>query len=222
MFGALSASPKRTLAQPPGKHACGWWQCGACGVRKARGEFSAWRQHHRWKEAGTQMCNGCKALQFVCRFAARTNQRLARLRARAGQEQLRRFLVPGHGVDTDVVERRVTCPAPHQQNTTRAVTPTTPRDRTEVHDAATYVYARPLCDRPCHSLTRTGQVHHRKQCGNFFRVADGVVAGRVHSHKCPKCGAVVQSSKACGSIHVLHKTATGRACARQKWTVKPA
>ena len=60
----------------------GFWRCANCGDRQSRSHFRLWLGHHGAKTHGHQTCNRCIGLLVACRFAARTNFRLARLRAR--------------------------------------------------------------------------------------------------------------------------------------------
>ena len=61
-----------------------------------------------------------------------------------------------------------------------------------------YTYICPHCAKSVQSKVATGQIDHRRGdgCGHKFRVANGLLAGRTHTHTCPTCSAVVHSTKA--------------------------
>ena len=71
------------------------------------------------------------------------------------------------------------------------------------------------------STVQTGQVNHRRICGNRFYVRDGGVSmeTRQHRHKCPACGTAVWSARLSGRIRVTHSTPSGKPCSKKSWQV---
>ena len=94
----------------------GLWQCTTCNMRKELAQFSAWVAKRAAGQDGHQICNGCNTLRVACRYAGRTNHRLARLRARAEQGRLRAVLpalpsdATARGSDLDRRRRLVASP----------------------------------------------------------------------------------------------------------------
>ena len=62
-----------------------------------------------------------------------------------------------------------------------------------------FKYVCPHCKQPVSSTIRTGQVNHRRTCGNYFRVR--------YDYVCPACNGHVASNVATGQID--HRTVCG-------------
>ena len=70
-----------------------------------------------------------------------------------------------------------------------------------------FQYVCPHCDQSVTSTIRTGQVNHRRTCGNRFRVKDGRVLAQAYDYVCPACNGHVTSNVATGQIN--HRTVCG-------------
>ena len=72
---------------------------------------------------------------------------------------------------------------------------------------ATFYYTCPFCEATVSSSVRSGQVNHRRHCGNRFRVKDGCVAGKKRVYQCPFCAGEVSSNVMTGQIN--HRSVCG-------------
>ena len=70
-----------------------------------------------------------------------------------------------------------------------------------------FQYVCPHCDQSVTSTIRTGQVNHRRTCGDRFRVKDGRVLAQSYDYVCPACNGHVTSNVATGQIN--HRTVCG-------------
>ena len=70
-----------------------------------------------------------------------------------------------------------------------------------------YQYVCPFCKACVSSTVRTGQVNHRRVCGNFFAVREGKVAMKGYAYCCPWCKATVSSNVK--TERVDHRTVCG-------------
>ena len=64
-----------------------------------------------------------------------------------------------------------------------------------------FEYVCPACHQSVISSIRTGQVNHRRTCGNRFQVKDGVVAEKSVVYTCPCCKGLVNSHIKTGTIN---------------------
>ena len=64
-----------------------------------------------------------------------------------------------------------------------------------------FMYICPACNGQVESNIATGQVNHRKVCGNQFSVKDGVVLEKRFIYKCPFCTKNVTSNVRTGQIN---------------------
>ena len=81
-----------------------------------------------------------------------------------------------------------------------------------------FQYVCPHCNQSVGSTTRTGQVDHRRTCGNFFRVREGRPCAKQHDYVCPTCNGHVASNVATGQID--HRTVCGNQFSVQDRVVK--
>ena len=63
-----------------------------------------------------------------------------------------------------------------------------------------FAYVCPACHQSVISSIRTGQVDHRRTCGNQFQVNNGVVAKKSVVYTCPFCNGLVNSNVKTGQI----------------------
>ena len=70
-----------------------------------------------------------------------------------------------------------------------------------------FEYVCPHCKQSVSSTLRTGQVNHRRTCGNFFRVREGRPCAKQYDYVCPTCNGHVASNLATGQID--HRTVCG-------------
>ena len=63
-----------------------------------------------------------------------------------------------------------------------------------------FQYFCPACEKAVTSQIRTGQVDHRRACGNTFSVRDGQVAEKSYAYVCPACKGKVASNVKTGKI----------------------
>ena len=68
-------------------------------------------------------------------------------------------------------------------------------------------YICPHCSASVTSTVRTGQVNHRRQCGNRFRVEDGRIVAKAYVYVCPFCNGEILSNTKTGQID--HRTVCG-------------
>eukprot|EP00435_Cladocopium_sp_Y103_P000893 s2267_g1.t1 len=66
---------------------------------------------------------------------------------------------------------------------------------------ASLQYVSPACHLSVMSSIRTGQVDHRRACGNRFRVKDGCVVTKAYAYICPACNGQVESNIATGQVN---------------------
>ena len=64
-----------------------------------------------------------------------------------------------------------------------------------------FQYVCPACHQSVMSSIRTGQVNHRRTCGNRFRVKDGCVVTKAYAYICPACNGQVESNIATGQVN---------------------
>ena len=64
-----------------------------------------------------------------------------------------------------------------------------------------FAYVCPACHQSVISSIRTGQVDHRRTCGNQFQVNNGVVAQKCVVYTCPFCKGLVNSNVKTGKIN---------------------
>jgi len=76
----------------------------------------------------------------------------------------------------------------------------------------------PHCKQPVSSTIRTGQVNHRRTCGNYFRVREGRPCAKQYDYVCPACNGHVASNVATGQIN--HRTVCGNQFSVQDGVVK--
>ena len=81
-----------------------------------------------------------------------------------------------------------------------------------------FQYVRPHCKQPVNSTIRTGQVNHRRTCGNYFRVRDGRPCAKQYDYVCPACNGHVASNVATDQID--HRTVCGNQFSVQDGVVK--
>ena len=81
-----------------------------------------------------------------------------------------------------------------------------------------FQYVRPHCKQPVNSTIRTGQVNHRRTCGNYFRVRDGRPCAKQYDYVCPACNGHVASNVATDQID--HRTVCGNQFSGQDGVVK--
>ena len=70
-----------------------------------------------------------------------------------------------------------------------------------------YQYVCPACQKSVRSSIRTGQVNHRRACGNRFQVWDAQVVAKPYVYICPACKGNVASDVKTGQID--HRTVCG-------------
>ena len=84
-----------------------------------------------------------------------------------------------------------------------------------------FAYVCPACHQSVISSIRTGQVNHRRTCGNRFQVNNGVVATKSVVYTCPFCKGLVNSNvktrenqpSGCLWVQIFR---TGRRCRKEK------
>ena len=81
-----------------------------------------------------------------------------------------------------------------------------------------FQYVCPHCNQSVGSTIGTGQVDHRRTCGNFFRVREGRPCAKQHDYVCPTCNGHVASNVATGQID--HRTVCGNQFSFQDRVVK--
>ena len=73
--------------------------------------------------------------------------------------------------------------------------------------ALSFQYVCPACQKSLRSRIRTGEVDHRRACGNRFQVRDGQVVAKAYVYICPACKGNVVSDVKTGKID--HRTVCG-------------
>ena len=63
------------------------------------------------------------------------------------------------------------------------------------------LYTCPFCEAAVSSIVRSGQVDHRRHCGNRFQVKDGCVVAKKMVYQCPFCDGKVSSNVMSGQIN---------------------
>ena len=81
-----------------------------------------------------------------------------------------------------------------------------------------FQYMCPHCNQPVSSTIRTGQVDHRRTCGNSFPVREGRPCAKPYDYVCPACNGHVASNVATGQID--HRTVCGNKFSVQDGVVK--
>ena len=81
-----------------------------------------------------------------------------------------------------------------------------------------FQYVCPHCKQSVSSTLRTGQVNHRRTCGNFFRVREGRPCAKQYDYVCPTCNGHVASNVATGQRD--HRTVCGNQFSVQDGVVK--
>ena len=71
----------------------------------------------------------------------------------------------------------------------------------------TFHYTCPFCEAAVSSIVRSGQVNHRRHCGNRFQVKDGCVVTKTMVYQCPFCDGKVSSNVMTGKIN--HRSVCG-------------
>ena len=74
-------------------------------------------------------------------------------------------------------------------------------------EGKSFQYVCPACQKSVRSSIRTGQVDHRRACGNRFQVWDGQVVAKGYVYICPACKGNVASEVKTGQID--HRTVCG-------------
>jgi hypothetical protein len=64
----------------------------------------------------------------------------------------------------------------------------------------TFHYTCPFCEAAVSSIVRSGQVDHRRHCGNQFQVKDGCVVTKKMVYQCPFCDGKVSSNLMTGQV----------------------
>ena len=98
--------------------------------------------------------------------------------------------------------------AKEQESSKSSKETTIPANRgkaTQTGDSFHYVCS--SCNKIATSTIRTGQVDHRRTCGNRFQVRDGVVGAKAYVYVCPRCNGHVKSSITRGKIN--HQSVCG-------------
>ena len=168
------------------------WACSHCEERKPRAEFSAWQATRAHAQNGTQQCNTCVSLALVCRVARRAEPTRAVFAA-----------PPPEGARAIHCRRRPTRNS--RANTSAQATPGAmglpEKDASAGREGLarvasgaggphklplacgyqentdnTFHYTCPFCEAAVSSIVRSGQVDHRRHCGNRFQVKDGCAA----------------------------------------------
>ena len=212
------------------------WTCSHCAERKPRAEFSAWQEKRTWAQDGTQCCNTCVSLTLVCRVATRANQRVLPLRRRIQREREQAIIEEVRREIAAVTEQRwktnakSTPCAMGLPNMARKVAvaadtgnvparlasgagatheshPQCGPEKNKDKNNNTFDYTCPFCAAAVHSSVRSGQVNHRKHCGNQFRVKDGCVVAQKMVYRCPFCDGTVRSNVMTGRID--HRSVCG-------------
>ena len=212
------------------------WTCSHCAERKPRAEFSAWQEKRTWAQDGTQCCNTCVSLTLVCRVATRANQRVLPLRRRIQREREQAIIEEVRREIAAVTEQRwktnakSTPRAMGLPNMARKVPvaadtgnvparlasgagatheshPQCGPEKNKDKNNNTFDYTCPFCAAAVHSSVRSGQVNHRKHCGNQFRVKDGCVVAQKMVYRCPFCDGTVRSNVMTGRID--HRSVCG-------------
>ena len=65
----------------------------------------------------------------------------------------------------------------------------------------TFHYTCPFCEAAVSSIVRSGQVDHRRHCGNRFQVKDGCVVTKKMVYQCPFCDGKVSSNVMTGQVN---------------------
>ena len=71
----------------------------------------------------------------------------------------------------------------------------------------TFHYTCPFCEAAVSSSVRSGQVNHRRHCGNRFQVKDGCVVTKKMVYQCPFCDGKVSSNVMSGQVD--HRSVCG-------------
>ena len=75
-------------------------------------------------------------------------------------------------------------------------------------EGKSFQYVCPACHKSVRSSIRTGQVDHRRACGNRFQVWDAQVVAKGYVYICPACTGNVSSDVKTGQID--HRTVCGK------------
>ena len=67
-------------------------------------------------------------------------------------------------------------------------------------EGKSFQYVCPACQKSVRSSIRTGQVDHRRACGNRFQVWDAQVVAKGYVYICPACKGNVASDVKTGSV----------------------
>ena len=208
------------------------WKCSHCEERKPRAEFSAWQEKREFAPNGTQRCNTCVSATLFRRVAARANRRVLPLRRRSQRQREQAIIEEVRREIAAVTEQRSKTSAPSVMGLpdkahrvavaavdTGSVVPARPGSGAGAaqesrpkcgprrNEDNTFDYICPFCAAAVSSLVRSGQVNHRRHCGNQFRVKDGCVVTQKMVYRCPFCDGTVQSNVTTGRID--HRSVCG-------------
>ena len=210
------------------RKAQGFWTCSVCKAKKPKKAFQTWMSQHVSRR-GDQVCDSCSGQQLARGIVRKAVQRVAATRAKVAEQKRARVIA---SVWEEIAERkrkrqetgteREATPKQNRQKD-KAQVPTEGRAQTitplqACRDAKTpeqlgaagqarkklFEYTCPFCGDAVSSNVRTGQVDHRRSCGNQFSVRDGHMVAKSYVYVCPFCNGNVLSNTRTGRIN--HRT----------------
>ena len=230
------------------RKARGRWTCSRCKARETGGMFQKWKLQHG-SLRGDQLCDNCMARPLARSLIRRAVVRVAATEAKVTQQRKARAIASvweaiaerkrqreGNGSEADpsasqkrrkadegmvVSERRAKAGHAPLPRSGKAMPATEPGSEAAVaeEEQKRWQYICPYCNESVTSFVRSGQVDHRRSCGNFFRVKEGRVIAKASVYVCPFCKGKVQSKIQTGQID--HRGACGNRFAVQAGQISP-
>eukprot|EP00438_Fugacium_kawagutii_P008899 Skav215707 [mRNA] locus=scaffold2573:242958:252224:+ [translate_table: standard] len=206
------------------------WTCVVCKGKKERAAFQIWVSQQASLN-GDQVCDKCRGDQIARGFAAKTVRRITATQAKVAKEKQARVIAQVWEEIADRKRKRegkaskTEGPTPkreREENSAeaevlakgRADTSTIPENSAATtppqlraakqRNRKLFEYHCPACGGAVASSVRTGQVDHRRACGNRFSVKNGKVVAKMYVYSCPFCKGSVSSNTRSGQID--HRT----------------
>ena len=225
--------------------AWGWWRCSVCKVKQAACAFESWLVRDQvcsncW-QCPIPRGSISKAVQRVAATQAKVARSAAeekkaraiadvwdaiaeRKRKREQESPQRKEAEPKAKQRRQENGTEMTTEGPaevHGQQDDTDGRPRAVRPRKAAEAMAKgkiFQYVCPHCNQSVSSTVRTGQVNHRRTCGNFFRVREGRPCAKQYDYVCPTSNGHVASNVATGQID--HRTVCGNQFSVQDGVVK--
>eukprot|EP00438_Fugacium_kawagutii_P033423 Skav208970 [mRNA] locus=scaffold1694:1987:2844:- [translate_table: standard] len=199
----------------------GFWTCTVCAAQKPKECFQTWMLKHTSSFKGDPICDDCSRRPLARRIVRKALGRVAATQARVVAEKRARVVA---SVREEIAARKrkreENCSAPqpsarpkdqgrednietlqHSASYVDTAQDSAIQKKTRPLEKNRFQYVCPSCGKTVTSTVYTGQVDHRRRCGNRFPVRDGRVVAKSYVYVCPFCQGRVNSNTKTGQIN---------------------